>query len=61
MTLCPGGKERMRRLMNIVRAKRFPFQDLITHSFKLAYRARCTERPAWRKVLDAYCERVEAA
>lgn len=27
----------------------------------LAYRARCTERPAWRKTLDAYCERVEAA
>jgi threonine dehydrogenase-like Zn-dependent dehydrogenase len=34
-TLCPGGKERMRRLMNIVRAKRFPFHDLVTHSFKL--------------------------
>jgi hypothetical protein len=31
-TLCPGGKERMRRLMNIVGAKRFPFGDLITHS-----------------------------
>jgi glutathione S-transferase len=27
----------------------------------LAYRARCTERPAWKKTLDAYCERVEAA
>jgi glutathione S-transferase len=27
----------------------------------LAYRARCTERPAWRKTLAAYCERVEAA
>ncbi len=34
-TLCPGGKERMRRLMNVVRAKRFPFRDLVTHSFKL--------------------------
>jgi alcohol dehydrogenase len=34
-TLCPGGKERMRRLMNIVKAKRFPFRDLVTHSFKL--------------------------
>jgi len=34
-TLCPGGKERMRRLLNIVRAKRFPFRDLVTHSFKL--------------------------
>jgi glutathione S-transferase len=27
----------------------------------LAYRARCTERPAWKKTLDAYRERVEAA
>jgi threonine dehydrogenase-like Zn-dependent dehydrogenase len=35
-TLCPGGKERMRRLMNIVRAKRFPIATLVTHSFALA-------------------------
>jgi threonine dehydrogenase-like Zn-dependent dehydrogenase len=34
-TLCPGGKERMRRLMTVVQAKRFPFRELITHSFKL--------------------------
>lgn len=34
-TLCPGGKERMRRLMSVVRSKRFPFQDLVTHSFPL--------------------------
>jgi alcohol dehydrogenase len=34
-TLCPGGKERMRRLMNVVKAKRFPFREFITHSFKL--------------------------
>ena len=27
----------------------------------LAYRARCTDRPAWRKTLDAYDARVEAA
>jgi glutathione S-transferase len=27
----------------------------------LAYRARCSERPAWKKTLDAYSERVEAA
>jgi glutathione S-transferase len=27
----------------------------------LAYRARCTERPAWKKALAAYCERVQAA
>src|SRR5215468_6859530 len=35
-SLCPGGKERMRRLMNIVGAKRFPFRDLVTHAFRLA-------------------------
>lgn len=27
----------------------------------LAYRARCTGRPAWRKTFEAYCARVEAA
>jgi glutathione S-transferase len=27
----------------------------------LAYRARCTERPAWKKTVDAYYERVAAA
>ena len=31
------------------------------HANILAYRARCTGRPAWKKTLDAYCERVEAA
>jgi alcohol dehydrogenase len=35
-SLCPGGKERMRRLMNIVAAKRFPFRELVTHPFRLA-------------------------
>ncbi len=34
-TLCPGGKERMRRLMSVVRAKRAPFRELVTHSFPL--------------------------
>src|SRR5450432_1888787 len=34
--LCPGGKERMRRLMSIVAAKRFPFGELVTHSFPLS-------------------------
>jgi alcohol dehydrogenase len=34
-TLCPGGKERMRRLMDVVRAKRFPFRELVTHTFAL--------------------------
>jgi len=31
------------------------------HANILAYRKRCTERPAWKKTFDAYCERVEAA
>lgn len=35
-TLCPGGKERMRRLMGVVATRRFPFRDLVTHSYKLA-------------------------
>ena len=35
-TLCPGGKERMRRLMSVVAAKRAPFRDLVTHSFRLS-------------------------
>ena len=35
-SLCPGGKERMRRLMSIVAAKRFPFRELVTHPFPLA-------------------------
>jgi threonine dehydrogenase-like Zn-dependent dehydrogenase len=34
-SLCPGGKERMRRLMNVVASKRFPFRDLVTHPFRL--------------------------
>jgi threonine dehydrogenase-like Zn-dependent dehydrogenase len=35
-TLCPGGKERMRRLLNVVCAKRFPLRELLTHSFRLS-------------------------
>jgi alcohol dehydrogenase len=34
-TLCPGGKERMRRLMLMVQAKRFDPTPLLTHNFKL--------------------------
>jgi alcohol dehydrogenase len=34
-TLCPGGKERMRRLMSMVQTKRFDPLPLLTHSFKL--------------------------
>jgi len=35
-TLCPGGKERMRRLMSVIQAKRAPFNELVTHSFPLS-------------------------
>ena len=34
-TLCPGGKERMRRLMEIVKNKRVDLSPLITHHFSL--------------------------
>ena len=34
-TLCPGGKERMRRLMNMVRSRRFDPTPLLTHAFPL--------------------------
>jgi threonine dehydrogenase-like Zn-dependent dehydrogenase len=34
-TLCPGGKERMRRLMSVVAAKRLPFRELVTHAYRL--------------------------
>jgi alcohol dehydrogenase len=34
-TLCPGGKERMRRLMAMVQSKRFDPTPLLTHKFKL--------------------------
>lgn len=35
-TLCPGGKERMRRLMNIVASGRFSPRRLLTHSYGLS-------------------------
>jgi threonine dehydrogenase-like Zn-dependent dehydrogenase len=34
-TLCPGGKERMRRLMEIVRRDRVDLTPLLTHTFSL--------------------------
>jgi alcohol dehydrogenase len=41
-TLCPGGKERMRRLMEVVRSCRMDFTPLLTHTFRL------------EKIADAY-------
>lgn len=34
-TLCPGGKERMRRLMDVVASGRFDSKALVTHHFSL--------------------------
>lgn len=34
-TLCPGGKERMRRLMEVVGSGRIDLKPLVTHRFKL--------------------------
>ncbi len=34
-TLCPGGKERMRRLMSVIESKRVDLGAMVTHRFKL--------------------------
>ncbi len=34
-TLCPGGKERMRRLMSVIASGRIDTQALVTHRFRL--------------------------
>ena len=46
-TLCPGGKERMRRLMEMVRSRRVDLTPLLTHSFALdGHRRRRTRSSA---------------
>lgn len=34
-SLCPGGKERMRRLMNVIETERLDLKPLVTHRYKL--------------------------
>jgi threonine dehydrogenase-like Zn-dependent dehydrogenase len=34
-TLCPGGKERMRRLINVIRSGRVDLRAMVTHHFRL--------------------------
>jgi alcohol dehydrogenase len=34
-TLCPGGKERMRRLMEVIASGRVDLTPLVTHRYKL--------------------------
>jgi alcohol dehydrogenase len=34
-SLCPGGKERMRRLMSVISSGRADLKPLVTHRFKL--------------------------
>ena len=34
-TLCPGGKERMRRLMEVIASNRVDLKPMVTHRFKL--------------------------
>ena len=48
-TLCPGGKERMRRLMSMVRSGRFVPTPLLTNSFPLGEVRRAYERFANRE------------
>lgn len=35
-TLCPGGKERMRRLMDVISTRRVDLKPMVTHRFKLS-------------------------
>ena len=48
-TLCPGGKDRMRRLMELVRHRRLDLAPLLTHSFSLDHIADAYELFASRR------------
>lgn len=48
-TLCPGGKERMHRLMRLVEAQRIDLTPLLTHTFTLDQIAEAYELFASRK------------
>lgn len=48
-TLCPGGKERMRRLMELVRHGRMDLRPLLTHTFRLDQIAKAYDLFANRK------------
>jgi len=43
-TLCPGGKERMRRLMDLVATRRLNLRPLLTHDFPLGQNYRRVRR-----------------
>lgn len=63
-TLCPGGKERMHRLMEMVRTKRLNLRQLLTHKFTLdniadAYEFFANQKDGVMKV--ALYPQVEAA
>lgn len=48
-------------MTHVLDAASTPAEMLTPYPNVVAYRARCTERPAWTKVRDAYDKRVEAA
>jgi alcohol dehydrogenase len=48
-TLCPGGKERMRRLMELVRHGRIDLRPLLTHTFSLDHITQAYELFAARR------------
>jgi threonine dehydrogenase-like Zn-dependent dehydrogenase len=54
-TLCPGGKERMRRLMSVIESGRVDLSRMVTHRFKLddieaAYKLFANQRDGVLKV-----------